>query len=180
MKHTLFLFVLLIGTTVANAQSIRENVDKIDAELKQIERIARSLPPQDQKALMSSIRRIKQLTGVGYSSQSDNYDDVAIVKPNERILNETEFNNLMKTIDETRFFDSKLSLIKRVSRNTNFYMAQIKAILKTFNFRDERDQIRNIILPNVIDPENIRLLYDLYPFPDDQKELNRIMDQHYR
>lgn len=180
MKHTLFLFILLIVTTVANSQSIRENVDKIETELRQIERLARSLPPQDQKALMASVRRIKQLTGAGYSYQSDRNEDVVVVKPNERILNETEFDNLMLTIKETRFFDAKLSLIKRVSRNTNFYMAQAKAILNAFTFRDERNQVRDIILPKVIDPENIRLLYDLYPFADEQKELNQIMDQHYR
>jgi hypothetical protein len=55
-------------------------------------------------------------------------------------------------------------------------MDQIHDILKLFPFSSERDRVRDIILPKAIDPENIRLLYDIYVFQSDQKRLEEILD----
>jgi hypothetical protein len=167
------LLVAAIGIALAsNAQSsIQSNLDKIQEELDKIMMESSSLPAYKRSAISSSVLNIKRLIGSYYSDPYDNN-----YYPQERILNDREFDNLILTIKQTNSFDARLMQINRVSRTTSFYMDQIHDILKLFPFSSERDRVRDIILPKAIDPENIRLLYDIYVFQSDQKRLEEILD----
>jgi hypothetical protein len=178
MKKIILATALLMGAYLCNAQSIQDNLDRIQGELEKITVAARSLPAYQRNAIMASVESIRQLTGsTGNAPRHDYHNNNNNNRPQERVLSDLELANFLSSLKQTNFYDDKRVLVKRVARNTSFYMDQIHAILKTFVFNSERDEVRDILLPKAIDPENIRLLYDIYPFSMDQKRLNEILDQ---
>jgi len=176
MKKIILATALLMGGYLCNAQSIQDNLARIQGELEKITATASSLPPYQRNAIMASVESIRQLAGsMGNAPHRDYRNNNN--RTQERVLSDLDLANFLSSLKQTNFYDDKLALVKRVARNTGFYIDQIHDILNTFVFNSERDQVRDILLPKAIDPENIRLLYDIYPFLMDQKKLNEIIDQ---
>lgn len=163
---------MICGAYIADAQSIQNNIERIQSELDKIMMEASNLPAYKRSAISASILNIKRMLGSSTPDPKDiNY------YPQERIMTDREFDNFLLTIKQTISFDARLMQISRKAHNTSFYMDQIHDILKLFSFSSERDKVRDILLPKAIDPENVRQLYDLYRFPSEQKKLNELLDQ---
>ncbi len=178
MKKLILATALILGTYLCNAQSIQDNLARIQGELEKITATASSLPPNQRNAIMASVESIRQLaSSTGNAPHRDYRNNNSNNRTQERVLSDLDLANFLSSLKQTNFYDDKLALVKRVARNTGFYIDQIHDILNTFVFNSERDQVRDILLPKAIDPENIRLLYDIYPFLTDQKKLNEILDQ---
>lgn len=175
MKKILILTSMICIASLANAQSIQTNLDRIQDELDKIMQEANSLPAYKRSAISASILNIKRMLGSNYTVPYDNN-----YYPQERVMNDREFDNFILSIKQTSSFDARFMQISKATRNTSFYMDQIHDILKQFNFSSERNKIRDILLPKAIDHENIRLLYDLYRFPSEQKRLNELLEKNPR
>lgn len=177
MRIGIISLLLLCSAGVANSQnvqSIQSNLQNISVELDKIMYVAKTLPPNQQAAIASSVQLIRQSIG-----ENDVLPNNGGTNQYWRVLTEFEFNNFIGKIKQNLLFSDRLSIIKRNSRNTMFYMSQIRDLLVLFNFNDERDQVRNLILPKAIDPENVSLLYEIYRFESERRELDAILDRAY-
>lgn len=173
MKKILLLTLMVCAASLADAQSIQSNLDRIQSELDKIMMEANTLPAHKRSAISSSILNIKRMLGPTYADPYDNN-----YYPQEKVMNDREFDNFLLSIKQTKSFDARLMQITRTSRTTSFYMDQIHDVLKLFNFSSERNRVRDIMLPKVIDPENIHLLYVFYKFPSEQKRLNELLEKN--
>ncbi|WP_320053612.1 DUF4476 domain-containing protein [uncultured Acetobacteroides sp.] len=172
MKKLLLVAIVICGAYIADAQSIQTNIERIQSELDKILIEANSLPAYKRSAISASIINIKQMLG---SNAPDPRNTGR--HPQEGTMINQEFDGFLLVIKQTSPFDTQLMQISRRARSTRFYMDQIHDILKLFNFSSERDKVRDILLPRAIDPENVRLLYDMYPFSSEQKKLDEILYQ---
>jgi hypothetical protein len=163
---------MICGAYIADAQSMQNNIERIQSELDKIMMEASNLPAYKRSAISASVLNIKRILG---SSTPDPKDMGSY--PQEGTMINREFDNFLLTIKQTTSFDTQLMQISRRVRNTRFYMDQIHDILKLFSFSSERDKVRDVLLPRAIDTENVRLLYDLYPFSSEQKKLDELIDQ---
>lgn len=170
------LLLLTIGTITVHAQgysqSIQSNLDKISYELDKIVYEASSLTPYKKAAIESRVQSIRRMIGSTTNAPLPEY--------NERVLSDADLANILSLMKQASFDGEMFKVVARSSRNTRYYMNQIHDILTNFNFSEDRDKARDLLLPRAIDPENVHLLFDIYPFPSDQKKLDDIIDRQFQ
>ncbi|MCX7820298.1 MAG: DUF4476 domain-containing protein [Brevinematales bacterium] len=122
------------------------------------------LPPYKRRIVYNYIREIKNIL---LSNQLTN----------KKVYTEEEFNNLLNSIKNNPFYDSQKIILKQAAKKSYFYMKQIKEIVLNINFMDNRRDCLSILLPKVVDPENVGILFDIFWTKDDKEYINKILEQ---
>lgn len=88
------------------------------------------------------------------------------------VMNPTEFNSFLKAIKNESFDDGKKDLIFVSSYDVNFTAKQIKEILDTFSFDDNKLDIAKKLYHRCLDRHNFYIVSDAFTFSSNKKKLN--------
>lgn len=86
-------------------------------------------------------------------------------------MNNSQFSQFIVALKKNSFDESKLAFVQQQARITSFSSSQIRAILKTFSFDDDRVNAAKVLYPNCVDKPNFYIVYDAFSFDSSRKEL---------
>ena len=88
------------------------------------------------------------------------------------IMDDRSFSNFLTTLKENASFDrDKMVYIKQQATTTLFTAQQIKAILSTLSFDDQKVEAGKILYPRCIDVANFYQVYDSFDFESNKKKI---------
>lgn len=112
------------------------------------------------------------------STSNPNTTTPATVSPpksepvNNCVVNDTEFEEIKKSIASKSFEDSKLTLAKQISNSKCLKSSQVRDIMKIFSYEDTRLEFAKYAYQKVIDKDNYYLVNDAFQYESSIDELN--------
>lgn len=89
-----------------------------------------------------------------------------------QIMDKISFENFVKYINKNAAFDKeRLSILKQQATLNLFTAQQIKTLLKTFSFDDQKVEAGKILFPRCSDKVNFYIVYDSFTFDTGKKQL---------
>lgn len=87
-------------------------------------------------------------------------------------MDQISFDRFVKNLKKTASFDKdKLTVITQQARVSLFTAQQIKTLLKTFSFDDQKVEAGKILFPRCTDKVNFYIVYDSFTFETGKKQL---------
>jgi len=68
-------------------------------------------------------------------------------------------------------------MINVVSKNSSLLSAQVRVLLKSFSFDDERLRVAQNLYKNVADPQNYFALSDIFIFPSNKEDFLKYLEK---
>lgn len=99
-------------------------------------------------------------------TQTPVYDDVCYP------MNESNFNNLVNSISDKSFDDSKLTLAKQATSANCLKASQIKRLLELFSFEDSKLELAKHAYSYCFDPQNYYQVNDAFTYESSIEELD--------
>lgn len=91
---------------------------------------------------------------------------------NTQTMDQLSFDRFVKNLKKTATFDKdKLTVIKQQAQVSLFTAQQIKTLLKTFSFDDQKVEAGKILFPRCTDKVNFYIVYDSFTFETGKKQL---------
>ncbi len=91
---------------------------------------------------------------------------------NTQIMDKLSFDNFVKYLNKTTAFDKeKLALLQQQATVNLFTAQQIKTLLKTFSFDDQKVEAGKLLYPRCNDKVNFYIVYDSFTFDSGKKQL---------
>lgn len=90
---------------------------------------------------------------------------------NPGVMGDRNFRNFMAALQKNAFDDGKMSFLNSQLRNSFFTSNQIKQILGSFAFDDKRLVIAKSLYHNCLDKENFYVVYDVFAFDSNRRQL---------
>jgi Domain of unknown function (DUF4476) len=91
------------------------------------------------------------------------------------VLDNASFEGLLAEVDAQGFSDDKLGIVRQVSNDTWFTVGQVKALLETMPFSNDKLALLRIVAEQIVDPENKFQLYSSLPHSSDKKKARKIL-----
>jgi hypothetical protein len=82
-----------------------------------------------------------------------------------------EFDKLLKGLKAETFDDGRVSFIKSISNMRAFTSAQVRELLKEFNFDPGREEAAVTLYPRVTDPDNFFMALEVFTFDSGRKSV---------
>ncbi len=166
-----FLFFNVLGWSeqVFSPQELLEIQKRLDLIMIEI----RYLPEEKKRNIYNYVLDIK-----GILSGEKQFTNLTAVKTT---FPDDEMNDLLRRLGSLTKYEERKTFIKAISKNKRFYMKQVVEIMKHFvsytpyYSPSDRKEIMLLILPDVVDPENIDLLIRLLKNEEDIKNINEII-----
>lgn len=112
-----------------------------------------------------------------YGNYNGNYGNPGNYYGN--VMNDQDFNNLMRTLDQNGSFDNnKSAMINAVARNTNFTSLQIQSLLNTLSFEDNKLVLAKELYAKCIDRQNFFLVFEVFSFERSKRELSEFISRN--
>lgn len=118
-----------------------------------------------------------------HSSETEEYQSVSGTSPTAITgrctypVDKAEFADIETSLNEKSFEDSKLTLAKQIAKNKCFTSAQIRDVMKMFNFEDTRLEFAKYAYEYVYDPDNYYLVNDAFQFEMTIEELDEFINE---
>ncbi|GEM_PF-1572550 len=90
-----------------------------------------------------------------------------------RACSEGDFAGVLAAIEKESFSSGKLEIVKDVSVDRWFTAAQVKRVVETFSFDNDKVEAAVILHPRVVDMENWFRVHDAFSFDSSKDELRR-------
>ncbi|MBN1524073.1 MAG: DUF4476 domain-containing protein [Spirochaetales bacterium] len=165
MKKILIISFLMAAVSAGFSEEYtKDDIYKMQNYLDSILMETRFLPAETRTSIMLKVLEIKKIL--------NNQNDTGI----KRMFGEEEFKDLLQRIKDAWPYRDQKIFLARLSKTAVFTMTQVGDILTLLSFADDKKDAARILLPVVIDPENIDVLYKLFWTPDDKKYINDIID----
>lgn len=97
---------------------------------------------------------------------------------NNKIYSEEEFKNIISQLKNNPQYNTQKIILKQITKKSNLYMKQIKEIILTIQFKNDQRDSLEILLPKVIDPENVGILFDIFWTQSDKEYINSILEKN--
>ncbi len=81
---------------------------------------------------------------------------------------------LLRQIDEA-FSDERLAVVERACLTRVFTPRQAARVINKFPFEDEKRQVLRLLIPALIQCDDLSPLYKIFPFSDDKEEIDRLV-----
>ncbi|WP_084152993.1 DUF4476 domain-containing protein [Pedobacter jeongneungensis] len=94
-----------------------------------------------------------------------------------RLLSEEAFQTFLTQYRRENFDDGRLRMINVVTKNSSLLSAQVKILLKSFNFDDQRLKVATNLYKNVADPQNYFTLSDIFVFPSNKDDFLKYLEK---
>lgn len=186
MNKLYFLLFFSLFCQLSFSKNINpEDLRQVDRLLENIIRESKTLPQQKQERIISNVLDIKQILfdrSQDYRPRPNEYHNRENnrIRPEFRTYEEVEMQDLKARIKNAWPYRDQLIFLRRVSRSSAFTMKQILEISKVIDFPNDQREIALMLAANVIDPENVDLLYDLFVFQSDREKLYDVIDRNQR
>jgi hypothetical protein len=86
-------------------------------------------------------------------------------------INENDFQQVKKTMEQERFADDKLKLARAIFKNNAFTTGQISELSEQFSFEDDKLSFLKLAYPVCVDKGNYHILARLLKFSSDRDAL---------
>lgn len=96
---------------------------------------------------------------------------------NYRLLSEDAFQTFLVQYRRENFDDGRLRMINVVTKNASLLSAQVRTLLKSFNFDDQRLKVATNLYKNVADPQNYFTLSDIFVFPSNKDDFLKYLEK---
>lgn len=96
---------------------------------------------------------------------------------NYRILSEAAYQQFLAQYRKENFDDGRLRMINVVTKNAVLLTAQIRPLLKSFTFDDERLKTAIKLYKSVADPQNYFSLSDIFVFPSNKDDFLKYLEK---
>lgn len=87
-----------------------------------------------------------------------------------------EYNELLNSIKSKTFSDSKMSVLKQVFKDNCMSAEQIKNVMSTFTYEDDKLEFAKMAYDHCTDPKNYWKLNDAFEFEMTIEELNEFLE----
>ncbi|CAM4094702.1 DUF4476 domain-containing protein [Flavobacterium antarcticum] len=95
------------------------------------------------------------------------------------VMNNQEFNTLLKTIKrEANFDDSKSQMIFSIGKHTNFTATQTRDLVKLLSFEDNRLALAKQLFSKCVDKKNFYQVYEAFNFESSKRELSTFISNY--
>jgi len=94
-----------------------------------------------------------------------------------RLLSEEAFQTFLTQYRRENFDDGRLRMINVVTKNSSLLSAQVKILLRSFNFDDQRLKVATNLYKNVADPQNYFTLSDIFVFPSNKDDFLKYLEK---
>lgn len=94
-----------------------------------------------------------------------------------RLLSEDAFQAFLVQYRRENFDDGRLRMINVVTKNSSLLSAQVRILLKSFNFDDQRLKVATKLYKNVADPQNYFTLSDIFVFPSNKDDFLKYLEK---
>jgi hypothetical protein len=94
-----------------------------------------------------------------------------------RVLSDEAFDAFLTQYRKENFDDSRSRMINVVSKNSSLLTAQVRILLKSFSFDDERLRLAQSLYKNVADPQNYFALSDIFIFPSNKEDFLKYLEK---
>ena len=84
-----------------------------------------------------------------------------------------ELKQILKALEAEAFSDSRLEALSSAKTGRTFTVNQVKTIVDSFSFGDDKVDAAAMLFDHVSDPENWFAVYDSLPFDSDRKALRK-------
>ncbi|MBN1969318.1 MAG: DUF4476 domain-containing protein [Candidatus Delongbacteria bacterium] len=92
-----------------------------------------------------------------------------------RSFSEAEIDTIIQKIEQKHLFKEKIEYLRRLTYNSYFYMKQIHRIISLFHFPNDKKNVARLLIPKVIDPENVEVLYNIFWTQSDKEFINKML-----
>ena len=93
------------------------------------------------------------------------------------LLSDEAFEAFLTQYRKESFDDSRSRMINVVSKNSSLLSAQVRVLLKSFSFDDERLRVAQNLYKNVADPQNYFALSDIFIFPSNKEDFLKYLEK---
>jgi len=97
--------------------------------------------------------------------------------PYYRLLSEDAFQTFLVQYRKENFDDGRLRMINVVTKNASLLSAQIRILLKSFTFDDQRLRVATNLYKNVADPQNYFAISDVFVFPSNKDDFLKYLEK---
>jgi hypothetical protein len=167
MKRTIIItvfFLLCYACNLSGEEISKENITKIQREL---------------DSILISIQGPSGITNEELTDKIINIKRLLLAKEYKGRITKTytdsEMVDLINRVKKSWPYRDQKILLQRISSNSRFYMKQIKSIIEVLDFPDDRKDAAKILLPRVLDPENIDVLYGIFWTLPDKEYVNSLL-----
>ncbi len=87
------------------------------------------------------------------------------------VLSNSRFNAFLQVVRDTKFGNDKIAVIKQQLRSTMITSEQVKRLLESFTFDNDRLEVAKFAYPRCVDPENYFMVYPVFQFQNSAQEL---------
>ena len=163
-KHFLFIF-LLVGV-FCNLHSLEMDTKDVIAIVNELDSLLLidDLTKEQVSEIQNSIAKIKNII-----KKEENIYEFS------RIYTDLEFESIIFTIKENWPYKTQRIFLQRLTYSSYFTMNQIKNIITIFEFMDDKKDASKLLLPRVIDPENVNVIYDIFWTIGDKDFINSLI-----
>lgn len=167
MKNISLIFLLFSASLCFSTEITykTEDIQKIHIYLDSLLYETDNLPFHKRKMIQYYISEIKNIL---ISNQT----------ANKKIYSEEEFKNIISQLKTNPQYNTQKIILKQVAKKSNFYMKQIKEIILTINFQNDKKDSLELLLPKAVDPENVGILFDIFWTQSDKEYINSILEKN--
>jgi hypothetical protein len=112
--------------------------------------------------------------GIGDTWQPGNYN-FHFKTDNPKVISNNEFDRVLWAINKEGIETNKMRSAEQIINSNYFTTAQLKQLLRVFNFESNKVQLAKLGYDKVVDQSNYYTLSDLFSFNSSKDELTRCM-----
>ena len=91
------------------------------------------------------------------------------------VINQQDFNRLVRRLEKTRFDGDRLFIIREELRYVSLYSEDVNYIMSFLTYESSRLDVAKFTYRRIVDKENIYLVYDGFRFNSTARELDRYL-----
>jgi len=88
-----------------------------------------------------------------------------------------KFQKLLDMLRKEAFESSKLDIVRTAAKDNFFTSEQVKEIMETFKFDENRIKVAKILYPRVVDRENFFIVYSALTYSSSREELRKWIEK---
>jgi len=111
---------------------------------------------------------------IGDTWQAGNYD-FHFKADNPKVISNNEFDRVLWAINKEGIETNKMRSAEQIINSNYFTTAQLKQLLRMFNFESNKVQLAKLGYDKVVDQSNYYTLSDLFSFNSSKDELSQCM-----
>jgi hypothetical protein len=166
MKKVVSFMLLVICSILVFSEDIPgSDILIMEKKLDQIMIEIRKLPIEKQMKINMLVLDIKEIL-----SKSEERPEIQV-----NTFSDTEMNAFIERVKKAWPYRDQKPIIILTVKNNRFYMKQVKQLINIIDFPKDKKDVVSILLPTVMDPENIDQLYDVFWTKDDKEYINSLV-----